>query len=153
MEQEGNGAVIFRPFSIRKCNLCQTEIDKGKYCNEACKRQAKLGRVKIYRLNNLDTIREKDRARSKVKRIRRYGITLEQYDQMYISQNGKCAICRLDKPLNIDHDHSCCDYDGSCGKCVRGLLCKPCNTGLGNFKDDSSFLSSAQSYLDNNGTY
>ena len=34
--------------------------------------------------------------------------------------------------FNIDHDHNCCGKGGlSCGKCIRGMLCTSCNTGLG----------------------
>jgi hypothetical protein len=78
----------------------------------------------------------------------RYGITEEQYDEMYEKQNGKCAICfkpaelKSKKRLNVDHDHST-------GK-VRGLLCSSCNRGLGLFEDSKDVLISAQHYLTNN---
>ena len=57
-----------------------------------------------------------------------YGITLEDYNKLFDEQNGCCAICgkhqsEFKRPLSVDHDHNT-------GK-VRGLLCTPCNNGLG----------------------
>jgi hypothetical protein len=31
----------------------------------------------------------------------------------------------------VDHDHSCCPGRQTCGKCVRGLICRQCNTAFG----------------------
>jgi Recombination endonuclease VII len=71
----------------------------------------------------------------------RYGITLEQFDELYNKQFGKCAICQqtYHSTLHIDHDHS----DGK----IRGLLCNNCNLGLGHFKDSSELLENASKYL------
>jgi hypothetical protein len=69
--------------------------------------------------------------------LKRHGITPEQFDALLEKQNGCCAICggkieggKKAGPFGVmcvDHDHSCCDKVGSCGKCIRGLVCTPCN--------------------------
>lgn len=60
----------------------------------------------------------------------RYNISGADYERLLSSQGGTCAICGI-KPgsrrLAVDHDHACCPGRRSCGRCVRGLLCKRCN--------------------------
>lgn len=59
---------------------------------------------------------------------KKYGITLEQYDEMFVKQGGLCAVClepQVDFSLRFAVDHS-----HKTGK-VRGLLCGNCNTTLG----------------------
>ena len=73
-----------------------------------------------------------------------YGITLEDYNQMFASQSGRCAICNIHeqesgKILCVDHDHNT-------GK-VRGLLCSKCNAGIGLLGDDPDNLINAANYL------
>ena len=54
---------------------------------------------------------------------RHYGITPEEYDRLFDTQGGKCAICgELPRRLVVDHNHET-------GK-VRGLLCFKCNNAL-----------------------
>ena len=64
--------------------------------------------------------------------IRKYGITIEQYNEMHDRQQGLCAICKqpeskVDKgtkyKLAVDHNHTT-------GQ-VRELLCMYCNNVLG----------------------
>lgn len=59
-------------------------------------------------------------------RCKKYGLPFHEWFYLVAQQRGACAICqRPTHPLalNIDHDHTS-------GR-VRGLLCTPCNTGLG----------------------
>lgn len=82
----------------------------------------------------------------------RHNITVEQRDAMLEAQGGGCAICGTINPQwrgwCVDHDHACCpSRKRSCGKCVRGVLCGPCNAALGGFQDSVEVLSSAIRYL------
>lgn len=79
---------------------------------------------------------------------RNYGISLEDYKDLYIRQEGKCAICgskgfTLKKsqkvPLVIDHNHKTGE--------VRGLLCPNCNRALGLLKDDEFSIKNTIKYL------
>ena len=78
-----------------------------------------------------------------------YKVRKPQWEQMYQEQDGKCLICSnpIDAFSPIDHDHSCCAGAGSCGSCVRGILCSQCNTGLANFRDRPELLEAAAAYL------
>lgn len=68
--------------------------------------------------------------------------------QLLMAYATGCELCRQMEKLHIDHDHSCCaSHRNSCGNCIRGVLCGPCNTGLGHLKDDIKILKAAISYL------
>lgn len=81
------------------------------------------------------------------KRLRNYGLTEEQFEVMFAKFGGKCWMCREREALVVDHDHSCCSGISSCGKCVRGLLCSQCNTGLGFLGDTVASVERALNYL------
>lgn len=107
-------------------------------------------RVKAWRKVNKVYMKTFNRKRGFTK----YGITREDYDELLIKQGNACAICRRGDPAMgkeffcIDHDHSCCSGNKSCGKCVRGLLCIPCNLGIGNLQDSISIIKLAAEYLE-----
>lgn len=96
---------------------------------------------------------EKAKQIARTARLQRMGLTQEQFNFIINTQHNRCAICQIEfgnkKEIKayIDHDHSCCPQNESCGKCVRGLLCSNYNLGLGYFRDSIENLLCAISYL------
>jgi hypothetical protein len=81
-----------------------------------------------------------------------YNLTPEEYQKLYDSQSGVCAICKTPesavehrsgkkRELSIDHSHATNEN--------RGLLCLFCNHALGNFKDSPELCRRAAEYLEN----
>lgn len=74
---------------------------------------------------------------------RKYGVSVQQFEEMLEQQGGGCAICgggQDDKrQMHVDHDH----VTGA----VRGILCTYCNPGLGYFRDSPELLLRAIYYL------
>lgn len=83
-------------------------------------------------------------------RRKNYNLTESRVSQMFLEQDGDCAICHdsLNGSFHIDHDHSCCPEKGkSCGRCVRGLLCSGCNTAIGLLKEEPEIMLRAVEYI------
>src|SRR6266851_2205326 len=118
------------------------EQRRKRYAEDAEYRKIVLGYYRRYRAAHRAEINERKRhrwatdpafrakilaAEVKTRRVRvlkRYGISEEEYERLLRLQNGVCAICK-EKPegwLCVDHCHLT-------GK-VRGLLCKNCNSAL-----------------------
>ena len=72
-----------------------------------------------------------------------YKLTTEEYNKRVKQQNNKCAICGNEGNGN----KFCLDHDWKTGK-VRGLLCKNCNTTLGNLNEDISLFYKCIKYLE-----
>jgi hypothetical protein len=73
----------------------------------------------------------------------RYGMTLDDYNDMFKEQKGSCAICKthqvdLKGKLCVDHCHKS-------GK-VRALLCYKCNNQVGVF--EHSDIKALSAYVD-----
>ena len=106
--------------------------------------------IKRWREKNRDRVNASARKRYTTdgrweKQLRdRFNWTPEQYWQQYEKQHGLCKICgksqSVGKKLDVDHDHKT-------GK-NRALLCRNCNTGLGQFHDDSDLLYKAYLYVE-----
>lgn len=95
--------------------------------------------ARTYRANHPEQVRNYVR---KLEYKNNFGMTLEDYARLFSNQQGYCAICGRHQSiffrrLAVDHDHIT-------GK-IRGLLCDPCNRGLGMLKEHN--LQKALDYL------
>ena len=78
---------------------------------------------------------------------RKYGITIEEYEQMLKLQGGTCALCPKTAPGGRHAQaHWCVDHDHVTGK-VRELLCNDCNMVLGIIKDSPEHLGRMITYI------
>ena len=116
------------------CKLCHAEYNKNWEKNNKDKAAAI---TKRYRHKYPDKTRA-------IALKRYFDMTLEELNQIEKEQNTSCMICKihqddLGERLCVDHDHET--------KNVRGILCRRCNLGLGQFKDDVKLLKSAIKYL------
>ena len=87
---------------------------------------------------------EKHRASNRRRMLKKYGLTPESYDQIWISQGYACAVCRSTAPNSskgwqVDHCHAT-------GK-VRGILCSHCNRMLAGAVDNPEHLIRGLEYL------
>ena len=130
-------------YSLREteCPECGKKIQskrKDTLCSECREKHLKLHWKKVE--TSRDLILKKDQALK-----RTYGITLDQYKELFEQQEGKCRICgkhsdECPRSLDVDHNHTN-------GK-IRGLLCNKCNQALGLFNDNVDTLRRAIEYLE-----
>jgi len=90
----------------------------------------------------LDANKEKRPTINRNCRLRTYyGISPEEYDEMLLQQNNRCAICKreFEEKPHLDHEHG--------SGWVRGILCNNCNLAIGLFEDDVVRIQEAVEYL------
>jgi hypothetical protein len=147
---------------MKTCNKCKKEKSLSEYFNDKAATDGKYSICKEckqqstykWRANNKEKYNNgaKDWRRNNPEKEygheikRRYGCTLEMYNNMLVQQDGACAICRkLHDPaikkgrLSVDHCHKT-------GK-IRALLCGACNSALGYLKDDVELMLKAIEYI------
>jgi len=92
--------------------------------------EAAKARTKEWRERNPDKVRRSSRSNHL---LRKYGMSLDGYDEMVVAQGGRCLVCQQTPPqprkgptLVVDHCHAT-------GR-VRGLLCQSCNLMVGQYE-------------------
>jgi hypothetical protein len=106
---------------------------------ESCKRyyeknkEKRLAYAKAWRMANPHIKR--------AQRLKKYGITLEQFNTLLELQKFVCAVCykQQTRTLNVDHNHTT-------GQ-IRGLLCGNCNRAIGYIYEDINIATALINYL------
>jgi hypothetical protein len=126
----------------RAKNTAWRRANKGKVAQ--CKRR--------YFLQNREAIRQHQKEYMATRRVeaseyrrrwnlaKRYGITMEQYADIWERQGQVCGVCgQQPKKAVVDHDHK----TGA----VRGILCVRCNVSIGSLGDSVEGVTRAVRYL------
>lgn len=136
---------------VKRCNACKEIKDIGLFGINRKTPDGLMRQCKDCNNSRVNTYNQKNKIRARGT-YERYGLTKEDFEAMVEAQGGMCDICKIplvelqSKHVHIDHDHDCCP-EGSCGGCIRGILCNNCNRGLGGFGDNLDSLTEAVLYL------
>ncbi len=119
-----------KPFDqlIPDKNAKYGRMQRCKPCHAA--RQRKRWHDPVFREHDLARRKE---WHDKHYRFRRYGITREQYEQMFEAQGHKCRLCGSEKAGAGRDKQWCIDHCHKTNR-VRGILCHNCNTALGYYE-------------------
>lgn len=120
---------------------------KRKYAREYGRKYRIANRERIREINRKSRKKDPERTKLWQKKSdlkRTFGLTIEQYDSILISQGDGCAICDRKqkdskKRLAVDHCHKTMK--------IRGILCETCNLLIGYSKDNIAILNKAIDYL------
>jgi hypothetical protein len=141
------------------CKTCKSNIDKQWVAADPIRKENRKSRSREWQKANperyQDSIRSWRNKNPEQKWIldkkshlwTHYRMTIDEFQKMFLEQDGKCLICEKQKKLVVDHDHSCCPGKLTCGKCTRGLICHSCNTLVGYLETHKNLLDKAASYL------
>lgn len=110
-----------RPLRRLTCNVCRRKEQNERYARDP-------------------DIKAKMKATAKAMHLKQqYGITAEVVEELKQKQDHRCAICKKQKPLCVDHNHKT--------KQIRALLCRACNFGIGYLQEDPNLMYAAAEYI------
>ena len=136
---------------VRQIERYRSDEEYREQIKEKNRQWGKANREHLRAYNSQPERRESNRRVTRDINLRvNYGITLNQYEGLHSAQGGRCALCGSESSANKRHEALCVDHCHDSGS-IRGLLCKPCNTGLGCFRDSPELMTKAIQYLLNNG--
>jgi len=116
--------------------------EKDRWANDHAYREKQQANRRERYANDSD-YRAKRKSNERAYRLKReYGLSVQDFSELLERQNHACGICErsFHGMPHVDH----CHITGW----VRGLLCRSCNTGIGNLKDNPAFAYKAGAYLE-----
>jgi hypothetical protein len=116
-----------------RCKTCHAEAARAEWAKSPERRAKDRERLRRWRKANPAKVRAQD-----LRKL--YSLDAASFEAMLIAQQRRCAICETPNPGCVDH----CHLTGR----VRGILCRACNTGLGQFYDNPKLLLSAIKYVE-----
>lgn len=124
----------------KKCSSCGKEKTLQRFYKDKRAKDGRMSMCKVCRGKKYD---RGDSRRDRNLKYR-YGISIEEYDELLQQQKGACAICdkkyeKGSKQFHIDHCHD----NGH----IRGILCHDCNTALGKLGDSIDAIKKVLKYL------
>jgi len=133
----------------KQCSKCKVLISvsrKDTYCIE-CRKEYNRAWERKNREQRRECrqLPENKKKNKKIARLKKYGLTLDQWNQMREDQKHKCLICHTHEK-DCQQETLCVDHCHSTGK-VRGLLCHNCNRGIGLMNDCPENVKRALEYL------
>jgi hypothetical protein len=134
---------------MKNCSICKIEKDLSNFVKRANRKSGVQSYCKECH-NKKMKLKDRTEYTRNFDLKKSYGITIDDYNKMFIEQKGCCAICNIHL-LDIKQKtkrNLCVDHDHNTGV-IRGLLCDKCNRGIGLLQDNKEIILSAYNYLNN----
>jgi Recombination endonuclease VII len=150
--------------NIIKCTICKKEKNSDEFGNFHGRPNKSCKACRVYHNNRwaLNSNGSKDQRKNYYKAtkakhqqrnfknsiLKKYGLSLEKYNQMLADQNNQCSICGKEFCLERKKENltllPCVDHCHRTNM-VRGLLCRMCNVFLGHI--ETGLIDKAREYL------
>lgn len=135
------------------CKNCHNADQRAYYARSRDKIRPKANKqARLSYIDNKEKVLERTGLYYReTRRYTKHGLTKTTFEDLLKSQGGVCAICGVkSKRWYVDHDHTCCPGQNSCGKCVRGILCNRCNTHGVPVVEDPAWVQQLLAYIERN---
>ncbi len=130
---------------MKYCNTCGVEKPLSEYFKSSARKEGYEHRCKQCKTEVNRASYNRNKEEVKLRSIaKKYKLSKDAYYQLL--GNG-CEACGASDNLTVDHDHGCCPGKETCGKCIRGALCRRCNIAEGLFKDDGENILKLVDYM------